>query len=163
MIKLLEKMLCSNKYIFLKGKVQGAISNFVNPIKDTTELWNFDSEPIFSPYGTIPTYIVISKYHNADAPNPNPYFNIQIIYLFPNNSNLLQLGTGICTGTGTGDKIKFNQTETSVLTGEISYDCGENIFKLVRFSSPPAATFIDSGNFIPISQAEFEHDTKIKV
>ncbi len=159
MIEILEKMLCSNKYIFLKGKIQGAISNFVNPIKDTTQLWNFDSEPIFSPYGTIPTYIVISKYNNVDAPNSNPYFNIQIIYLFPNNSNLLQLGTGIFTD----DKIKFNQTETSVLMGEISYDCGKNIFKLVRFSSPPATAFIDSGNFIPISQSDFEHETKIKV
>lgn len=157
---LVDKQFCLNKLIILKGYIQGAISNFQEPIKNTTSLWDFEANPIFTSYLNIQNaYIVISKYQNVQAPIDNPYFNIQIIYLLKDGNNLLELGTAQLFE----DKLKFNLTETSSSFGEIIYDCKKDIFNLSRLSVPPNLIFMDGGEFNLISVPQFEIETGIKV
>ena len=156
---ILEVNLCLDNIVILKGSIQGAQSTFQNPIKNVSSLWDFEKNPIFTPYVVLNSYIIISKYKNNDAPINNPYYNIQIIYLLNNKNNLLELGTAILYD----NKLKINMTETSSLLGEIIYDCKKNIFKISRFSLPPNSIFIDSGDFNLISIAQFEIETGIKI
>ncbi len=156
---LFDDLFCRDKLIILKGSIEGALSNFQEPINNIESLWDFKSNPIFTPYGTINSYIVISKYENSEVLLDNPYFNIQIIFIFSKKNNLLELGTGILYD----DKLKFNLTETSSLLGEIIYDCKNDIFNVSRFSLPSNKIFIDGGKFTLISPLQFELETGIKV
>lgn len=156
---LFDNLFCRDKLIILKGSIEGAKSNFQKPIKNVDSLWDFNSNPIFTPYGTINSYIVISKYENSSAPINNPYFNIQLIYSFTKQKNLLQLGTAVLYD----DKLKFNLTETDSLLGEIIYDCKNDIFNVSRFSLPSNTIFIDGGKFTLISPLQFELETGINV
>lgn len=160
---LFENLFCKNKFIILKGSIQGATSNFQKPINNVDSLWNFDLNPIFFPYLFIEnSYIIISKYSSESTstqPLDNPYYNIQILYLFSNKNNLLELGTAVLYD----DKLKFNLTETSSVIGEIIYDCKKDIFNLNRFSLPPNNIFIDEGKFNLISPIQFELETGIKI
>jgi hypothetical protein len=116
---LFEKQFSIDKLIILKGYIQGAISNFQEPIKNTKSLWDFEANQIFTPYLNIKNaYFIISKYKNKEAPIDNPYFNIQIVYLLQNKNNLLELGSAQLFE----DKLKFNLTETSSTFGEITYN-----------------------------------------
>lgn len=162
----IERLFCLDKFIFLKGTIEGAITEYHKPLINTNSLYDFEQNPIFTPYVIVENaYIVISKYHPENN-NPihictdsNPYLNIQIIYCLKNKENVLQLGTGLLTD----NKIKFNYTETASVIGEITYNCKKNTFDINRFSLPPETNFIDSGEFKIISPIQFMMETDIKI
>lgn len=157
---LVEKLICADKYIFLKGNLSGCPNaKFIEPLLNVDSLYDFDSEPIFSPFASVQTYVIISKYNNFNAPIDNPFFNIQIIFLLDNGNNLSQLGTGILEN----NILKFNSTETSTTIGTITYDKCADSFKIIRFSTPPENIYIDEGNFNIISQHQFVSETGIRI
>lgn len=160
MIKnLIETQLYLEKFAILKGNLQGAVSEFIEPIKNTTTLWNFAKDPIFKPYLIVDAYVIISKHEGILVPPNNPYYDIQILFLFDNKKNILEVGTGIITDS----ELKFNQTETQTLIGNITYNNCKDTFSVVRFSTPPSISYIDSGEFNIISIVQFEQETGIKV
>lgn len=148
----IEKLLCKNKVVILKGTLSGYIENFVEPIVNPTTLNNFITNPITTPYLTIKAYVIISKASNS------PFYFIQIV-LEKNNLNILELGLGLLTD----NELKFNMTETSSLLGNITYNCKKDTFLVNRFSLPPNSIFIDQGEFNLISIGQFEEETGIKV
>ena len=150
----IEKLLCKNKLLILKGNISGYFEKFIEPIINPVSLNNFAINPITTSYLSIKAYIIISKTEDKS----NPFYYIQIVYE-KNNKNLLELGLGILTD----NKLKFNMTETSSTLGFITYNCKKDIFHVNRFSLPPNLIFIDQGNFSVISMGQFEQETGIKV
>jgi hypothetical protein len=155
----IDKLLCLNKYLILKGTLAGGHTKFIEPQPNVSELYNFNDNPILGPYVGAITYVVISKFESITAPSDNPFYNIQIILTLTPNSNILEVGTGLLKN----NVINFNLTGTSTLSGTIQYYCDKDVFYIDRFSSPPDIIFIDQGYFVPISVNQFEMETKIKV
>lgn len=158
----IEKLLCKNKVVILKGYISGYLEEFVNPITNPTTLNNFIENPITT--GSFVdiknAYIIISKDNlikNGNDSN-NPYYYIQVVYN-KNDKNLLELGLGLLTD----NELKFNMTETASVIASLTYNCKKDSFYVNRFSLPPNPIFIDQGEFSLISIGQFEYETGIKV
>jgi hypothetical protein len=139
-----------NKYFILQGFIGGALETFVPPIKNTTQGWDFDTNPIYNPYGTYQTvYQVFSRYTNSNGVVKNT-FNMQI-FIKTGDAYVLELGVGILFD----NKIKFNMTEESALLGEITYNSKNKEYTSIRIVNG-GNLFMDIGTFNQISYCEFK-------
>ena len=137
-----------NKYFILQGDITGAPQTFISPTT-TNKGWDFDSNPIYSPYVKFYlVYYIISKYKTNNE-TIKGIFNIQI-FIQTGPTYLLELGTGILTE----NILKFNMTEEKALLGEMSFNLKEQNFKLTRFVNS-GTIFIDYGTFNQITMCEF--------
>lgn len=158
----IEKLLCKNKLVILKGYISGYLEKFVSPVLNPTTLNNFESNPIILKdlINVKDAYIIISKDNLIKSGNKsnNPYYYIQILYNVTDD-NVLQIGLGLLTK----DEFKFNMTETSSVIGSMTYNCKKDAFYVNRISTPPDQLFIDQGKFRQINVKQFEDETGIKV
>jgi hypothetical protein len=155
----IEDLLFDNKTLIFKGLINGAISEFIEPIKNVSKLYDFNSNPIFNPYVIIPSYVIITKYTNEIVGNKNKYVNIQVVYNVDGKYNLLEVGTGIIND----DEITFLKTETATLYGFIKFNPKLNKYFMSRFSSLPSTSFIDGCELNIITEKEFTEETNIAV
>lgn len=137
------------KYLILQGLLRGALNNFVKPIINPSTTWDFEKNPVFTPYGVIKDcFIVISE----NKPN---FYNVQIIFSDDGN-NILEIGTAVLIS---GELI-VTMTEEQYVVGKLTLIGKRFQFNRVCNNGKP---FIDYGLFNYSTKFEFEKTTGIKL
>ena len=144
----------NNDILILKGSISGFSQKFIPPQENITEI-NINNTTSQEWLDLKNAYIIITKYKEN---RPNPYYNIQILFIKNENSNVLEVGNGILLNNNV---FRFNLTEESALLGTITFNRENKTYFVNRFVNS-GLLFIDSGKFKRIKQTRFYNETGIK-
>jgi hypothetical protein len=148
-----------NKLMILKGKLSGSLQKYKDKQIDVKNLHNFIKDPIFNIEVFDNVYIILTKYIKEGSDIPNPYYNIQVLFVKSDKTNLLELGSAILMPTG---EFRFNMTEEAAVLGTLTPVNNSNLFYVNRFCNA-GTIFIDQGYFRPITPVQFVSETNVKL